>query len=497
MRLLKLPHRSKWGAVEPPARWMGGFVKLLLRKTTVQTSNNTLIERRLYVGVLCVLVAACGGGSGSSSELVAAEDEASALEQAEHRRRTGTTPTRQQPNAPATTYTYTAAPAAARPAPAPAEPAPAPAAPERAPDPAPEAAPAPAPTVEATALPPRTMPTSTAPAPAPAPAPTTNAGAAPAATPAAGSSALPYVDTSKIPAPSAGTFSTDRVKVASQPPPVPTDNGAFRINCSYSHMAFDDPIVWPGQPGKSHLHTFFGNTAVNASTTAANITTSGNSTCAGGTIDRSGYWIASMIDTTNGTPLAPFDSIFYYKLGYMSVKPAQVQNYPAGLRIIAGDASLSGPQPDPYTLIYRWHCYNNDGSRTQYGFTIPNCTQGGALGLEMVFPQCWDGVNLDSPDHKSHMAYGNHAFNGCPSSHPVALPELSLGIFWKIPAGGNTAKWRLASDAYDAARPAGYSTHADFFNGWQPQAANAFVANCIRASLDCHANLLGNGSELF
>ena len=23
-----------------------------------------------------------------------------------------------------------------------------------------------------------------------------------------------------------------------------------------------------------------------------------------------------------------------------------------------------------------------------------------------MFPQCWDGVNLDAPDHKSHMAYG-------------------------------------------------------------------------------------------
>ena len=37
--------------------------------------------------------------------------------------------------------------------------------------------------------------------------------------------------------------------------------GAFRFICQASHEAYNDPIVFPGQPGKSHLHTFFGNTA--------------------------------------------------------------------------------------------------------------------------------------------------------------------------------------------------------------------------------------------
>ena len=36
-------------------------------------------------------------------------------------------------------------------------------------------------------------------------------------------------------------------------------------------MAFDDPIVYPREPGKSHLHTFFGNTGANAFSTAASI----------------------------------------------------------------------------------------------------------------------------------------------------------------------------------------------------------------------------------
>jgi Domain of unknown function (DUF1996) len=30
-------------------------------------------------------------------------------------------------------------------------------------------------------------------------------------------------------------------------------------NCPFSHTSTDDPIVYPGQPGRSHAHTFFGN----------------------------------------------------------------------------------------------------------------------------------------------------------------------------------------------------------------------------------------------
>ena len=35
--------------------------------------------------------------------------------------------------------------------------------------------------------------------------------------------------------------------------PSPTNVGAFREPCNFSHMAFDDPIVFPGQPGRSQL----------------------------------------------------------------------------------------------------------------------------------------------------------------------------------------------------------------------------------------------------
>src|SRR4051812_30942850 len=55
-------------------------------------------------------------------------------------------------------------------------------------------------------------------------------------------------------------------------PPMTPDNaqqagflrGFFATLCRFSHEAPDDPIVFPGQAGKSHLHTFFGNTTTSA-----------------------------------------------------------------------------------------------------------------------------------------------------------------------------------------------------------------------------------------
>ena len=43
--------------------------------------------------------------------------------------------------------------------------------------------------------------------------------------------------------------------------------GQFVVECGYSHSAPDDPIVYPGQPGMSHEHDFFGNVTTDADST--------------------------------------------------------------------------------------------------------------------------------------------------------------------------------------------------------------------------------------
>ncbi len=309
-----------------------------------------------------------------------------------------------------------------------------------------------------------------------------------------------YINPDLIPAASNEIHLDERVKDSPHPvqPPGGSDPGAigaFRIQCSYSHMSFNDPIVYPGQPGKSHLHMFFGNHNVDGNSTSESIASTGGTTCLGGTANRSGYWIPSIIDTRDGRPMLPGEIVFvYYKTGYRGVRGEDVRPVPTGLRMIAGDASAMTAPPQ-YQERFEFWCSDADHT-TAYsnGSRIPTCRAGDRLNVALTFPQCWDGRNLDSPDHKSHMAY---AENGCPSSHPVPFVEIAFQFYWRVPTTGDTSTWRLSSDKADTSIPGGYSMHGDWINGWKPEVLETWIRNCINPRRDCGVGELGEGRHLY
>lgn len=269
----------------------------------------------------------------------------------------------------------------------------------------------------------------------------------------------------------------------------PTENdvdngGAFRVSCQPSHMANDDPIVFPGQPGKGHHHTFFGNTGTDYASTSQSLKTTGNSTCQGGIANRSAYWAPSLIDTkSSGKPLVPATAIFYYKNGDERV--------PNGLVMIAGDHEGSPANVQDDTRMYYTCNPSRDGGsvayfeRTPY---IPSCS--GDLMLTVTFPSCWDGVNLDSDDHKSHLRYEQDGT--CPTGYEHKIPDITGNIHYNVP---DTDGFRLASDDYEGGH-GGYSLHMDYMFAWDTEVLNAWQANCLDKTRDCHAGLLGDGRWL-
>lgn len=271
----------------------------------------------------------------------------------------------------------------------------------------------------------------------------------------------------------------------------PSDIGAFRIPCEPSHFAFDDPIVYPGKPGASHLHMFFGNTNTSASSTTLSIANSGNSSCAGGIANRTAYWVPALIDG-KGNVVLPSSAIFYYKTGYLGIKPSEVKAMPAGLRMIAGDGKLNSAQGQGH-----WGCdevYIGHKDSILEVINDPRCGPGNHVTMGIDFPQCWDGKNLDSPNHKSHMT--NPVSGSCPASHPVAIPVISFNVRFLIPPSG-AADWHLSSDMYDyATKGGGFSAHADWWNGWNPDIEQTWITHCENASKDCHGYLLGDGRML-
>lgn len=282
-------------------------------------------------------------------------------------------------------------------------------------------------------------------------------------------------------------------------------SGAFRTHCLESHQAFDDPLVAPGQPGAAHHHVFFGNPTVDAYTSAASLKTATETTCDGGTLNRSAYWVPALYDAY-GARIEYVEPLFYYKTGY-HLPAASIVAPPEGLEMIAGNAAATAAQN---TQVVKFRCASwtsdevwfDPGDPLDHVATIPECPLDDLLEVRIVFPQCWDGVNLDAPDHQAHMAYPSRATppetgtGACPASHPVAIPEISYNFaIYVTKETGPSSAWRLASDPEGGAL-GGVSAHADWMNGWDADVMQRVVANCLNPAVECGVGLLGDGMRL-
>lgn len=280
------------------------------------------------------------------------------------------------------------------------------------------------------------------------------------------------------------------VEALTEPAPRP-DNGSspegqFRLACEYSHFNYDDPIIYPDQPGKSHFHMFFGNTETNAFTTDNTLINSGGGTCQGYELNRSAYWVPALLDN-KGNAVVPFQIIIYYK----TKSPDSVIPMPQGLQMIGGnDLHYSFETRDEL----HWSC---GGSGNKYNMTnrIPDCG-GDVINASVQFPNCWDGVNLSkpAPDYTSHLTYVNEN-QPCPSSHPQRLPQISFLIYWRGTDSVNG--WQLSSDNLDApgATPGG-SLHADWWGAWNDETIELWTFNCLRARRNCTYGQTGTSRQL-
>jgi hypothetical protein len=207
-----------------------------------------------------------------------------------------------------------------------------------------------------------------------------------------------------------------------------------------------------------------------------------------------------MIDTRTGTPLKPRASNFYYKSSTTTTPTNQLHALPVGLVMIAGDSKATGPLPnipELYHIAHNYQCVAPSGPSIDpmTSQSIPNCPVGSQLWMNVGFPSCWDGVHLDSADHKSHMAY---AWRGvCPADHPIMIPDISFHIIYDVTEANAPLHWRLVSDNYDSSLPGGYSGHGDWMGAWDTSISDTWLKLCDNASLDCHSGLLGDGREIY
>ena len=134
--------------------------------------------------------------------------------------------------------------------------------------------------------------------------------------------------------------------------------------------------------------------------------------------------------------------------------------FPEGFKMMSGDTdrrkyTLGDPnEPDPEKSTWGslgqtkqsdlaqralgFNClnYDRDPEGTLYRHKLPdkefldaNCKDG--VRFELMFPSCWNGEDLSSPNHKDHVAFPDLVMTGtCPDDFPVRLPSLLYEVIW-------------------------------------------------------------------
>lgn len=241
----------------------------------------------------------------------------------------------------------------------------------------------------------------------------------------------------------------------------PAAANQFHVECPSSHVASDDPIVFPGQPGASHRHEFFGARTAAAASTAEQLET--GATSCGLRSDTAAYWVPTL--EINGRSARGHLTVYYQRAGKRSAAAP-----PRRLRLIAGNMRATTRQS---MLVTHWQC---TGRPTRFA-DRPACRRGERLAAWLLFPDCWDGRRIDSPDHTSHLAYAWKA--RCPATHPVELMRIAYRVTWPV------RPTAAATVTFGGGALGATGMHGDFWNTWRQSALYQLRWDCLEVARAC------------
>ncbi|KAM0280472.1 hypothetical protein ACHAQH_004051 [Verticillium albo-atrum] len=287
----------------------------------------------------------------------------------------------------------------------------------------------------------------------------------------------------------------------------------FRMECQGRvGLARIDPMISPGEPSR-HIHSIHGSSGFNMNAKYEDLI-NGDCTSCRVLQDKSAYWHPSMYfqDTDTGE----FELVEQVggMLAYYQYHLSDLVAFPAGFRMVAGDTMLRSwktwnlTQPDPPANEWQalglktqqslrersmgFNCLNYAGQAepTLYRHFLPtqefiqaNCPNG--IRTEINFPSCWNGVDRDSDDHRSHVAYPDELNNGqCPEGFDTHLPNMLFEVVWNTkPLEGRNGRFVMANGDAE-----GFGYHGDFMMGWDEKFLQQVIDTCTSDSgniLDC------------
>ncbi|MFB9463816.1 DUF1996 domain-containing protein [Streptomyces cinereospinus] len=280
--------------------------------------------------------------------------------------------------------------------------------------------------------------------------------------------------------------------------------GTFTTSCGVNAGGLfnsDNVIVAPGVTnGAHHFHDYVGNQASNAFASDEDLAAADTSCADPG--DRSSYYWP-VLRLQNGTQeqdaQAPGGGIEgnageivtpeEVTLTFGGNPRGEVTAMPRLLRIITGDAKafVNGPA----NANASWSCTGFEDR--QLTDKYPLCPPGSDVVRTFRFQSCWDGSNIDSANHRTHVAFADPT-GGCPSGFRP-IPQLVQRIVYDVDApsledGGRTTPL-FAVDSFPEQLHKPVTDHGDFINVFDEDLM-AEMVDCINGGRQCAA---GSGNE--
>ncbi|MFB6849537.1 DUF1996 domain-containing protein [Streptomyces sp. NPDC056373] len=282
--------------------------------------------------------------------------------------------------------------------------------------------------------------------------------------------------------------------------------GSFATSCGVNENGLfnsDNIIAAPGVTnGAHHFHDYVGNQSNNAFASDQDLAKAGTSCDDQG--DKSSYYWP-VVRLQNGAQeqdaVKPGGGIEgnageivtpkQVTLTLVGNPREKVTAMPRLLRIITGDAKsfVNGPA----NANASWSCTGFEDRQLKDKY--PLCPQGSDVVRTFKFQSCWDGRNIDSANHRTHMAFADAAGN-CPSGfRPV--PQLVQRVVYDIDApslqdGGRTTPL-FAVDSFPEQLHKPVTDHGDFINIFDEDLMGEMV-DCINDGRKCGAGA-GGGQE--
>ncbi|MFB7651832.1 MULTISPECIES: DUF1996 domain-containing protein [unclassified Streptomyces] len=272
--------------------------------------------------------------------------------------------------------------------------------------------------------------------------------------------------------------------------------GSFTTNCGTNeneNRNSDNVIAAPGvSNGAQHQHDYVGNQANNAFASDEDLA-NGDTTCQNQG-DRSTYfWPVIRIqdgtqdidqnepgggqDGNAGQIVEPSAA----ELKFVGNRTSDVVAMPTALRIITGDAkSFTNGLANANT---GWTCTGFEDRVVTDKYPI--CPDGSSVVRLSNFQSCWDGQNIDSANHRTHVAFVQE--DGSCGNGFQAIPQLQVRLVYDIQApqieNGQLAN-AFAVDSFPEQLHKPITDHNDFINFFEEDLMNEMV-DCINNGQDC------------